>query len=1298
MADAGAKTTTVRIFVSSPGDVQAERERVDRIAQRLNAAFLGAVHIETVRWERSAYTADSTFQRQIVDPGACDLVVSIFWQRLGSELPPDFERMRDGRPYPSGTVYELVKGLQASQQSAGGLPHVFVYRKMADAAVPMTDRERYRQAHEQREAFLAFWEEWFVSEQGHFKSAYNTFNSPDDFEEKFEEHLRAWLRNQGYGVGAHSWPLAERGSPFCSLEPFDAGHEEVFFGREREIDRAIEGLTASENTERRRPFLLLLGESGSGKSSLARAGIVPRILRGALGGEPAAWRAAVFKPGAAADPLAALAEALCAPVALPEILAGDFKSSAMLSAVFRAKVGGAPIVGALDRVAENVRASLGSDQPPRGGLVVLVDQMEELFGPDVNEETREQFAAVLADLLATGRVSVIGTLRSDAYAEFTRSPGLLALKESGATLDVTTPGPAEIADIVRAPAEAAGLSFGAVSDSTNRLDDVVIQAASGRDMLPLLQFTLSRLFDMMRERLLANGRTLATAEAGDLIFTHDDYASFGGLEGAIGERAEETFAGLDKAAQERLPRLLRALAAVDTSDKSQTGTLHLFEVATDSFKSDPAATTLIDALVGARVLVTSREADATGGRHIRLAHEAVLRTWDRAREIVADHADFFRVRADLIAAERRYARARTEKGARSAAAFLLASGVPLAEAQQIRSRFADELPPELTQYIDRSAKAAGARQRWMSAAVVVFGVMAIAASIAAFYAVRSEQAAVKSEQAALRSEQAAARNFTLAVAQADTLVTRISEELKDLAISRDALRRMLNTIERQFSEIAKINPDHPRLLLSRARMLTAFVDNYLDLSETTEALQRAEECVAIARRLVAREPGNSEMKSALGNCLDRQGHTLRDRGRYDDAIATYREAVALRRELITAEADKALWRRDLADALRSLGYALVSAGRNEESLTALDESVKLARALAKDAPDDQTTLRVLTDSLNTNAIVLSQLKRPQDSLANYRESATVARRLIALDASNTTWRRYLSNILANSSAEMVALGQQAEALKSLQESLEIRRGLVTLDPGNMIWQRELSYILVEIGTLYASMQEKEKALLSLREASLIVRRLIEIDPSNVTWKNELRRRLPPVVELLVSLGKQDDAVALVLDAIALFRDSVNANPADTRQKFELGYLVSYYAVLLVERGDYGKAQGANEEALALMRPYLAENPASDEALQNVANTLFNLGRSRVLQKDWTNAASAFEECIALWRRVLVLTPDALQPQLELSEALRHYAASSDIREPFRREALGILRRLQAEGKLPQGYQAAIDELEKDLKG
>jgi eukaryotic-like serine/threonine-protein kinase len=182
--------------------------------------------------------------------------------------------MPDGRPYPSGTVYELTKALRAAANNPGGLPHVLVYRKTADVAAPITDRERYRQFHEQREAFLAFWEEWFVSAQGHFKAGYNTFQTTDEFEARLESHLRAWLADQGFTTRAATWSLVENGSPFCSLEPFDAGHEEVFFGRARDIDRSLERLGRDAAGRSPHRFLLLVGESGSGKSSLASAGIV----------------------------------------------------------------------------------------------------------------------------------------------------------------------------------------------------------------------------------------------------------------------------------------------------------------------------------------------------------------------------------------------------------------------------------------------------------------------------------------------------------------------------------------------------------------------------------------------------------------------------------------------------------------------------------------------------------------------------------------------------------------------------------------------------------------------------------------------------------------------------------------------------------------------------------------------------------------------------------------------------------------------------------------------------------------
>src|SRR5262249_21110657 len=165
----------VAIFVSSPIDVAPERGRVQAVTAKLNREYEGLVRFETVLWEEHFYTADKTFQLQIPKAVATDIVVSIFWTRIGTELPADFHRMPNGKPYPSGTAYELLTALEASKTK--GVPEVYVFRKTADATLPMVDAERRRQAQTQFDGLEAFWSEWFLSEKGEFKAAFQNFPS-----------------------------------------------------------------------------------------------------------------------------------------------------------------------------------------------------------------------------------------------------------------------------------------------------------------------------------------------------------------------------------------------------------------------------------------------------------------------------------------------------------------------------------------------------------------------------------------------------------------------------------------------------------------------------------------------------------------------------------------------------------------------------------------------------------------------------------------------------------------------------------------------------------------------------------------------------------------------------------------------------------------------------------------------------------------------------------------------------------------------------------------------------------------
>jgi uncharacterized protein len=181
----------IKLFVSSPADVAPERERVAAVVARLNSTYHSLVQFQSVRWEDHYFKADRPFQEQIPESAACDIVVSIFWTRIGAALPADFRHMPDGRPYPSGTAYELLTAIEASKQN--GTPDVYVFRKAADAILPTTDLEGRRQAEAQHHALEAFWDEWFNTKSGQFMRAWQTFATTDEFEQQLEQLLRQWL-------------------------------------------------------------------------------------------------------------------------------------------------------------------------------------------------------------------------------------------------------------------------------------------------------------------------------------------------------------------------------------------------------------------------------------------------------------------------------------------------------------------------------------------------------------------------------------------------------------------------------------------------------------------------------------------------------------------------------------------------------------------------------------------------------------------------------------------------------------------------------------------------------------------------------------------------------------------------------------------------------------------------------------------------------------------------------------------------------------------------------------------------
>ena len=178
--------------------------------------------------------------------------------------------MPDGKPYPSGTAYEVLSAIDAAKR---GLPDVYVFRFPHPPSIRLDDPAR-DEMETQWEHLKAFFEGWFKTPEGDFKAAFQTFTSTDDFEAQAEVLLRKWLEEKVLHGRSLAWPVDVKGSPFRGLAAFGAKHAPVFFGRSRDSPKPPTG----SRTRPRRAVRSC--------SSTARAGRASRR-----------WRAPAWCPG-----------------------------------------------------------------------------------------------------------------------------------------------------------------------------------------------------------------------------------------------------------------------------------------------------------------------------------------------------------------------------------------------------------------------------------------------------------------------------------------------------------------------------------------------------------------------------------------------------------------------------------------------------------------------------------------------------------------------------------------------------------------------------------------------------------------------------------------------------------------------------------------------------------------------------------------------------------------------------------------------------------------------------------------
>ena len=685
---------TLKIFISSPGDVGQERIMTTRVLERLQGEFAAYVKLEAILWEHEPLRATGHFQTQIMVPSAADVVICILWARLGTLLPADFRR-EDGSTYASGTEWEFENAAQAYQEK--GTPDLLVYRKLADPPLNLSNKDSFHTI-EQKKALDGFLDKWFGSPEQGFQAAFHTFATLDEFENRMESHLRRLIKERlPEHVEEERIPVQwHSGSPYRGLETFYFEHANVFFGRTRAIGDVKDLLLRQD--AKGNAFLLVFGMSGCGKSSLVRAGFLPTVTQPGVVNGVGLWRWCVYRPSdSSGDLFTGLALALMGGIV--ELGASGVDGEELAHLLKENPIEAIKLLSrVLNHCVEDAVRRLEFVKRVKIRLALVIDQMEEIFTLERVEATeRESFIQVLARLAKSGFVWVIGTMRSDFFHRCAEIPALIELTKGEGHYHLLPPTFTEIGQMIRYSTMAAGLTFEKDPKTGEKLDDLLHEAAAQNpEALPLLEFTLDELYKQKTDQNM---------------LTLKSYQELGGLAGALESRAEEVIAELSSQVQSAIPSVFRALVTIKQGDSEATVSKRaLYESLTQDLRNK----NLVDALIIARLLVVDRADDAQVV--VSVAHEALLHKWSRLQKWLAEDGDFLRIRARVADAAERW------EVEEKRSDLLLPEGKPLTEAQYIKNYKGRELDKSLLGYIEASVKRvslARLRKRFVTVAVFV---------------------------------------------------------------------------------------------------------------------------------------------------------------------------------------------------------------------------------------------------------------------------------------------------------------------------------------------------------------------------------------------------------------------------------------------------------------------------------------------------------------------------------------------------------------------------------------------------
>ena len=445
--------------------------------------------------------------------------------------------------------------------------------------------------------------------------------------------------------------------PYRGLEAFRE-EDAAFFAGRAAFAKQLFDFTLGKD------LVAVVGPSGSGKSSVVQAGLIPRLRSERP--PSTTWDAVSFTPGSA--PFQRLASALMS-LLEPDVSEIDrLREAQKLGDGFAS--GEVKLESVIDRVIEKSNGT--------GRLLLIADQFEEVFTltPELD---RRPFATALLRALGKARFTLLITLRADFYSQIITLDRDLSDRLAPAQLNLGALTHEELRESIVAPGKLVGLEF-----EPGLIDRILRDVGNEPGNLPLLEFALTGLWSKRQ------GRTL----------TNSAYDEIGGVTGALTQRAEAEFAKFTAEEQAAARRLFSRLVRVATLEEGSEDTRQRIELRATDDLSEKVARALARPEV--RLLVMSGEMES---QTVEVAHEALIRNWERLRLWLNEDREFllWRQRTQILM---------TQYNEHGGDAGDLLRGASLSEAERWLATRPQDIPDVQAQYIKESA---AARQRELEA-------------------------------------------------------------------------------------------------------------------------------------------------------------------------------------------------------------------------------------------------------------------------------------------------------------------------------------------------------------------------------------------------------------------------------------------------------------------------------------------------------------------------------------------------------------------------------------------------------